>query len=164
MGPQSVNILPAAADLETYVNVPQQITLHILNPICFGELNHHIETYISNYYTPTWNFYSDMSYIIEECKEVFNDFLLYTFERDQPEIFIEVYLDNPVILSDSVKLDICRLVMHGLHISISPTEPINHLLIYYTYALAVYNEWYFINRIATNIEPGIILYPIIVDV
>ena len=130
-------------------------TLSMINPKCMDEITHHLRRYVNDYYTATWNSSSDMMYIINECREVFNDFIGDTFECDHPAIFIEVYLVNPIILSDQVRNDICGLVLRGLNISIPPNSSVHELLLHYTYAYAVMNEWYFMNRIAKHIERDI---------
>jgi len=130
-------------------------SIYNINPKCLEEITQHLRTYINNYYTSTWNRYTDMSYIINECREVFNDFIDDTFEREHPEIFIEVYLVNPITLTDNVRNDICRLVSHGLNISIAPTSSVHTLLLYYTYAYAILNEQYFMTYIAQSVVPDI---------
>ena len=130
-------------------------SIYNINPKCLEEITQHLRRYVNTYYTSTWNIYSDMSYIINECREVFNDFIDDTFERAHPEIFIEVYLVNPIILTDQVRNDICRLVAQGLNISIPPTSSVHILLLYYTYAYAILNEEYFMKYIAKSVVPDI---------
>ena len=48
-------------------------SIYNINPKCLEEITQHLRRYVNTYYTSTWNIYSDMSYIINECREVFGN-------------------------------------------------------------------------------------------
>lgn len=145
---------PKTVEIIVYPEEPQSILANpplsfaVLDAACLDEVDHHIDEYISNYYTPTWDSSSDMHHILNECRMAFYEFLDYAFDCERPEIFIEVYLHSPIVLSDQTRHDISGMVMQGLNKCISPGDTVSNLLINYAHAWSLYNSAYFISLIA----------------
>jgi hypothetical protein len=152
---------PKPVEVIVYPEQPQNtpantsVSFETLDEACLDELGHHIDEYIYHYYTPTWDAASEIPHILNECRMVFYEFLDYAFDRDRPEIFIEVYLHSPVVISDQTRRDISRMVMQGLNKFVSPEDSVSNLLINYAHAWALYNSSYFISTIAMNCGAGI---------
>ena len=147
MSPKTVEVIVFPEHPQnTPVNA--SVSFETLDKACLDELTHHIDEYISTYYTPTWDASSEIHHILNECRLAFYEFLDYAFDCNQPEIFIEVYLHAPIVFSDQTRCDISRIVMQGLNKCVSPGDTVSNLLINYAHAWALYNMSYFISSIA----------------
>ena len=138
---------PKTVDLVHEQDQPN-VTLDMIDNACLQEITRSLREYVASYYTPSWHPLDDIVAILTECSQAFADFILYTFDRDDPEINVEVYLTHPLRLSHQLRSDLCFAINRELSNSIDPNYPIHEILVDYTHTLALSHEEYFTSYIS----------------
>jgi hypothetical protein len=116
--------------------------------VCYEEVYHLLLEYVEAYYTPTWNTTTDITHILEECSNVFSDFIDHTFNRLDTEVVIEVDLPDTYVISDQVRKDMCDVIMYELNLFMLPNYSNKIMVTYYSHAVAKENMLDFISLIA----------------
>jgi len=131
--------------LEEQVNTAG-LTINKLNRACLQEITSQLDRYINN-----WEQFNNDDYsVLQNVADFFLLFIDSTFNIEIPNIFIEVYLEQPMNIHDDVKDEIYNVIKLWLNIEDPSSIHQNRLLTKYAEAWAICNKSYFEHYINTT--------------